>query len=146
MNTLLRNGILVLSLVGLMSVAVPATPALAVDKSCDSHLLTFPAWYNGLVSKEGNKCVVDAPQSDVDGKQIRVFISKLLLNIVDILMQLVAYASIVYLMIGGFKYLTSSGLSEQMAAGKKTILNAIIGLIIAILAVAIVNLVGASLS
>ena len=56
-----------------------------------------------------------------------------------------AYVAIGFLIRGGFGYMTSSGSPEGMTAAKKTITNALVGMIIALLAASIVNAIGAAI-
>ncbi|MBX4205160.1 MAG: pilin [Candidatus Doudnabacteria bacterium] len=51
---------------------------------------------------------------------------------------LIAVAMLIY---GGFRYITSAGNEEMAKAGKKTITNALIGLVIIILSFVIINVV-----
>lgn len=138
MRQVARVFFVMLGIIGTLNLAV----APSVSAACNDRILTFPAWYRGL---QDGSCNLKTPTQDRDGTSMRTFITRIILNIIDILMQLVAYASIVFIIVGGFRYLTSAGAADQMSAAKSTILHAIIGLIIALLAVAIVNLVGASL-
>lgn len=132
---LLAALILTFSMAGTLVVASPTTVAAAGDK-CTQHLLTFPAWYRGLLN---DNCEIDRPgQGDND---LSNFIWKIVLNVIDMLMQLIGYASVVFLVIGGFKYMTSTGDSSKMTDAKNTVTNAIIGLVIALASVAIVNVV-----
>lgn len=109
--------------------------------SCDrakeggKRFLTMPAWYRGVLD---SKCEVSA---DAVNGNISLFITIIVLNIVDILLNIVAYASIAFIMVGGFRMITSSGSATGMAAGRKTIINALIGLVISIASIGIVNLI-----
>lgn len=49
--------------------------------------------------------------------------------------------SLIFIIIGGIRYAVSSGASAEVAKAKKTVLNAVIGLVISLLALAIVNFV-----
>lgn len=51
----------------------------------------------------------------------------------------VGLVALIYIIIGGYSYLVSSGNEEQAEKGKKTILYAIIGLVVVVSAWAIVN-------
>ncbi len=113
-----------------------ATPQIAFAAGCDAHLLTFPAWYNGLTD---DKCNIQGPK---DG--LPKFIWKIALNLLDIGLQLVGYVSVIFIILGGFKYMTSTGSPDGIAKARSTILNAIIGLGISIFSVAIVNIVAGS--
>ena len=131
-----RNWILALLFVasfGGATLAV-ATPQSAYA-ACNERLLTFPAWYKGLV--DGN-CMVKNP-TDVGG--VPQFIAKIAFNVIEFMLQLVGYLAVGFIITGGFKFLTSTGSPEDIAKSRKTILNAVIGLIISIFSIGIVNVV-----
>lgn len=124
-----------------------ALPSVAHAATCPTPatFLTFPAWYKGLQGGGSDGCAFQpktytsgADAGKADPQATAVVIA---LNVVNILLQLVGYASVVFLIIGGFKYMTSQGESSEIVGAKKTIMNAIIGLVVSILSVAIVNLV-----
>jgi hypothetical protein len=54
---------------------------------------------------------------------------------------IVGLISILFIIYGGFQYITSRGDEEQAAAGKKALTNAIIGLIIVILSYVVVVII-----
>lgn len=60
---------------------------------------------------------------------------------IGILSFIVGIAAVIMVMVGGFKYITSSGDSNNINSAKDTILYAIIGLVIAVLAQIIVRFV-----
>lgn len=62
-------------------------------------------------------------------------------NVINILSWIVGVASVVMIVIGGLKYVTSNGDSGGIASAKNTIIYAIVGLVIAIFAQAIVQFV-----
>ena len=63
------------------------------------------------------------------------------MNVVEDLLQLAGFVTVGFVIYGGFLYLTSNGEPGQMANGMKTVINAAIGLVIAIASVALVNIV-----
>ena len=65
----------------------------------------------------------------------------LITYIIKQLLLIVGLLSIVFIIIGGFQYITSAGNEEQAESGKKTLTNAIIGLVIVILSYVIVAVV-----
>lgn len=106
----------------------------------NERFLTFPTWYRGLPREtDGGVKLFDGE----DGISKTIWV--IALNIVEVIIQLVGYISVIYIMIGGYRYLLSNGSPDGNVRGRKTILNAIIGLIIAIASVAIVNTVVGSL-
>lgn len=121
------------------SVEFSAQPA-AADENCKSNFLGFPAWYEGLT--EGADCHIKSP--DAAGG-LSAFIWHIALNVVAILLRLVGYVSVVFIIIGGFNYMTSAGSPDGIARAKKTIMNAVIGLVLSIASVAIVQLVAGAI-
>lgn len=125
----------VVTIGGALGATVPTTN---VSANCDGNnaFLTFPAWYRGMTDAD---CNIVAPEDSSDG--ISAFIWKIVLNVIEIALQLVAYLALFFIIYGGFQYITSSGSADQASKAMKTILNALIGLVIAIGSVAIVNLI-----
>ncbi len=113
------------------------TSAHAATINCTNKttFLGLPSWYEFLDVTDdgtGNGCSVKAPQD----KSILVLI---MLAIIDILLKLAALVAVIFVVYGGFRFTTAQGSPEGVAAGKKTLLNAIIGLVIAVLASQIVK-------
>ena len=61
--------------------------------------------------------------------------------IVNILLFILGAVAVVMIVIGGIKYTTSNGDSSAVTSAKNTILYSVVGLVVAILAYAIVNFV-----
>lgn len=144
MTDVFRRGVLafvmIFSFGGMLAVAQP-TPVAA---ACDNRLLTFPAWYKGLQKSDCSlKDVTDQAPANGNRTQVplRLFIIILALNVSEMILQLVGYAAVVMIIVGGYKYLISTGDPNQMTGAKKTIMNAVIGLVISLFSVAIVNIV-----
>jgi len=68
------------------------------------------------------------------------------LAIVDDLIRIAALIAVGYVIYGGFKYMTSGGSPDGTKQAQNTIINALIGVVIAILAASIVSFVGVKLS
>lgn len=66
---------------------------------------------------------------------------KLVQNIINVLLFIAGAVAVVVIIIGGLRYITSSGDQGSIKAAKDTILYAVIGLIVALLAFAIVRFV-----
>ncbi|MDR0591009.1 MAG: pilin [Candidatus Nomurabacteria bacterium] len=66
--------------------------------------------------------------------------------IINVVLFLVGAISVIMLIYGGIKYTTSAGDTAKVTSAKNTIMYAIVGLIVAILAYAIVNFVVGSFS
>jgi glucose uptake protein GlcU len=62
-------------------------------------------------------------------------------EVANILIFLVGAVSVIMIIIGGLRYVTSNGDSKNVESAKNTLLYAVIGLIVAIVSYAIVNFV-----
>lgn len=62
-------------------------------------------------------------------------------NVINILLFIVGAGSVIMLIIGGIQYITSTGDQQRVANAKNTIIYAVVGVIVAILAYALVNYV-----
>lgn len=136
--TVLRFAAVFLLSAGILSLAAPSPAYAAEGKSCSSSFLTFPAWYDGLVVENGGSCDIKSP-SEVGG--LSPFIWTIGLNIVEILLNAAGYASVAFIIYGGYKYMISAGSPDGMVSARKTIMNAVIGLVISVAAVAIIRTV-----
>lgn len=124
-------------LFGMMSLNVLATSPVAA--ACgDARFLTFPAWYRGIAEEKDGVCSIAQPAG---GDGLSKFIWTIGLNIVEILIQLVAYISVGYILWGGYTYIRTVSNSSNIARGREMIQNAVIGLIISLLAVLLVSFV-----
>ncbi|MDO4986946.1 MAG: hypothetical protein Q4E46_01330 [Candidatus Saccharibacteria bacterium] len=63
------------------------------------------------------------------------------LAIINTVLGVVAVVAVVFIIVGGVQYITSSGDTGKAMKAKNTIMYAVIGLVIALLAFAIVNFV-----
>jgi hypothetical protein len=70
---------------------------------------------------------------------LMVFIWTIVMNVLTDVFMLAGFVAVGFIIYGGYLYIISHGSSEQIVKAKKTITNAIIGLVIAILATAIVS-------
>lgn len=68
-------------------------------------------------------------------------VTSLISTVINWLLGIAFGVAVLFLIIGGFWYITSAGNEEQSDKGRKTILNAIIGIIIIVLSYVIVNVV-----
>lgn len=95
----------------------------------------LPSWYKYLDSETiAGKCT---PKFDVPADT-----SKILLAVFEIVLRLGTFIAIGYIIYGGFTYIISQGEPDKAKTAKSTIINALIGLVIALFATAIVNFVG----
>ena len=124
-----------------VSMTFPNT-SFAESNKCDKkgRILTLKPWYSGLTN---NDCSLKNPGTDTNSQAN--YIWKIVLNIVDDLLQLIGYTTVGYIMYGGFLMMTSNGAPDKAAHGRKTIMSAAIGLVIALASVALVNFISSKI-
>jgi len=120
----------------MLVVAVPN--AVSAAAQCDGRLIGIPPWYRGLTKVEDGSCSIVTP---TEAGGIGSFITKLALNIIEIGVVIVGYIAIGFILYGGFIFLTNGSNPTMVEKGRTTILNAVIGLAIALGAVGILNLI-----
>lgn len=121
-------------------VAAPQ-PAAAV---CSESLLTFPAWYKGLLEDaNADKCDIKSPGDSKES--LTKFVWTIALNVISMALNLIGYLAVGYIIYGGYKYMISAGAPDGMVKARKTILNAVIGLLISIFSIAIVNVIAGAI-
>lgn len=70
----------------------------------------------------------------------------LIIYIIDIMLGLAAILSVLFIIIGGYQYIFDGGSSESAKKGKKTVVNALIGLIIIVLSYTIISVLSNTIS
>ena len=83
--------------------------------------------------KEGKNCAKTADQKGNLGNVIE--------DITNVLLFIIGAVAVIMIIVGGIKYVLSNGDSAQITSAKNTILYAVIGIVVALLAYAIVNFV-----
>ncbi len=68
-------------------------------------------------------------------------VSGLIKLVINWMLALAGLIAVLFLIVGGFWYITSAGNEEQAEKGKGTVINAIIGIVIIVLSWVIVNVV-----
>lgn len=122
---------------------------ISVVGECDPkagapRFLGLPHWYEYMPGERDalGKCIPSFDWTKTD-QLIRLW--AIALAIIDIMLRIGALVAVGYIIWGGFQYMSSSGEPDKTKAAKDTILNALIGVIVAILAVAIVSFIGNTL-
>lgn len=112
----------------------------AVDTCAEKGIQIIPTWYHYIdrAKDATGKCGLnfDFPHD----------ISLILLALVEILLRIGAIVAVVFVIYGGFIYLTSQGEPDKAKNAQQTITNAAIGLVIALLATGIVAFIGGQLT
>lgn len=95
-------------------------------------------WY--LYLKTDNQCnITEFNVLPKDGPSDLLLI---LLVLIDDLLRIAGFVAIGYIIYGGILYVTSQGSPDQTGKAQNTILNALIGLVLAVVAVAFVSFIG----
>jgi len=105
---------------------------------CNVKILTFPAWYNGLQCDGSGK--VDPQLKKLNDVWI------IALNIIQWFLVAAGYLAAGYILWSGFKYMKAQGEPGKISEAKNAITNAVIGLAIALLSVAIVQYIQGAVS
>lgn len=72
-------------------------------------------------------------------------IGQIILYTIEVLLLVSASLAVIFLMVGGYNYVMSRGSEEGTEAAKKTIQSAVLGLVVIVLAFAIVRIISAIL-
>jgi len=68
-------------------------------------------------------------------------LSDLIVNVIRLMLLFAGAIAVVFVIIGGYQYIASGGNEETAEKGKKTLINAIIGVVVIVLAYAIINVI-----
>lgn len=130
MKKITQGLLLVPALVLGLSVVAPVAAVGAVD--CAPGDLSIQC---GASSAQGN----DQPANLFDGE------GAVFKTIVNVMLFVIGAVAVIMLIIGGIRYVVSGGDQNAVTGAKNTILYAIIGIVVAVLAYAVVNFVLTSL-
>lgn len=123
--------------------AMLIVPVLALGVSATTGLLSSPAAYAAECT-EGADGGLAGGAGCAQGKdqQAELFGSEgIFKTITNVLLFIIGAISVIMLIIGGIRYVVSGGDSAAITSAKNTILYAIVGVVVAILAYALVNFV-----
>ena len=81
------------------------------------------------------------PIGGIAGSQALTGPGGLIYRIISLLLFVAGALAVLFIIIGGYQYITAAGNEEQSEKGKKTLINAIIGVVVIILAYVIINVV-----
>lgn len=127
------------------------TTFAAETPNCDKQgeFFTLPTWYKYLdVTYSGTtrKCEINFTLTDPNtGAFVYKDIVLVGLGIIDILIRIAALVALFFVMYGGIKYTTSQGSPEGTKSAQNTIQNALVGLVVAVVASVFVAFVGTSI-
>ena len=125
-----RIKMLVLSLGALFAVATPAIAVSAQTKGVTEDNVGCG------IELQKTDCGVAVNKDDGENKVINI-----IKTVINVLSLIVGAVCIIMIVFGGFKYMTSGGESSGVSGAKNTILYAVVGLVVVLLAQAIVRFV-----
>jgi len=126
MKKIITRALMSFALVAAVIAAPLATPSLAAADTVDQACAGVHA-AGGAATCDGDK------------------LEKFLKDIVNILLFVIGTISVIMIIVGGLRYVLSGGDAGSIKAGKDTVIYAIIGLVVSIMAYAIINWVVGSL-
>lgn len=130
MKSTIKNALRGLLLVPIMALGVSlALPAVAPASASD---LSIDGGANAARGDDQEACLFGGSGCGGEG---------IFKTITNVLLFLIGAISVIMLIIGGIRYTISGGDQTQVTSAKNTILYAVVGIIVALLAFAIVNFV-----
>lgn len=115
-----------LTVTGLLALT---TPAFAAANICETIPKTIDGEPNPIWSSNG--C----------DNQSKDKLKNMVINIINGIIAVLGLVAVIFIVVGGVQYMTSTGDSAKTKKAKDTILYAVIGMIVCVLAYAIVNFV-----
>lgn len=113
--------------------------ALITGSTCTltgGNFFSFPHWWEYLPAQinDSGKCeAVFNPPGDL---------LNIILAIIDILLRLAGIAAVISIIIAGISYITSNGSADTISSARRRIINSLIGLLIVLIAAAVVSFIG----
>ncbi|MDZ7785870.1 MAG: pilin [Candidatus Saccharibacteria bacterium] len=105
-----------------------------------STFLNFPTWYKYLdPTFTDGECKLD-----LDFEETSTY-TAIFFAILEIILRIAGLVAVIFVIVGGFTFITSDGQPEKAKNARWTILNALIGLAIALSATVLVNFIGNNL-
>lgn len=140
-KNILLGGLFIFTIASpVMTVVTPQT-ALAAS-ACEQTFLGIPPWYRGLTKNNPPACDMKSPEEvSGSGSDISNYVWIIVLNITQMAVSALAIVTVFFIIYGGFLYMTGGAVASQLEKARKTIFNAVIGLVICLAAVALTNLV-----
>lgn len=120
---------------------MPTAQVGAIADGCNASFFGLPAWYTYLESTGPPECEITGPK-DPDGEfSWQAAAGLVAVAVVDALLRVAGLVAVGYVVYGGFRYITSQGNPDGANSARQTIINALIGVVIAVAASSIVRFV-----
>lgn len=116
---------------------LPMPAFAAVDCNTSTAIPLLPTWYKYLDFDTSNDgCDIKMVPDDLPKSIVLIGLA-----IIEMLLVLAGIVAVIMVMVGGFKYVISQGEPDKIANAKNTIINSLIGAVIAIVASQLVTYV-----
>ncbi len=125
----------------LLAVSLLATPLAQQVSAVDVIGRSCAGSSSGAGSSAGGATAGSGSPLCDAAKDENETVPALVKNIVNLLLVVLGFISVIMIIIGGIRYTTSNGDANNTKSAKDTILYSVVGLVVAILAYAIVNFV-----
>ena len=116
---------------------IPGLLSHFADSCSGGSFLGFPTWYEYLPKQTGSCSPELTKLSDV---------WLIAAAIIEILLRVAALAAVIFVIYGGFSYVASQGEPDKTSQAQSTIINALLGLAIAVAASAVVAFIAGSIT
>lgn len=121
-----------LLIASIVAAAALVVPTVALTTPAYGQTEINPNLCNGINLGEGDTCPTDTDEEPI---------YNIINTIINIFSIIVGAVSVIMIIIGGLRYITSAGDSSNVTGAKNTILYAIVGLVIVIFAQTIIKFV-----
>lgn len=116
-----------------------------------SPFLGIPPWYKyliaaGRMAPDPKTGLCELKSSPLASGQFGNDLTLILLGVLDILLRLAAYVTIGFILYGAIQYISSDGQPDKTKEAQSTVINALVGLVIALIATAAVSFIGRAIS
>jgi len=127
---------------GIMN-AVPAFKIFA-QANCQPDFFGIPTWYKYMKLDANCQVVFSSSPNGTAPTPADFFGNFLLIGlaIIDILLRIGGLVAVAFVIYGGIRYVTSQGEPDKTAQARGTIINALIGMALCVISVALVSFVG----
>jgi hypothetical protein len=130
---------------GISSNSAPAG-GLASAETCSKTFLGLKPWFAYLPKEAFDSDCSIAADVKILGTGKDSVALPVTLVIVDDLLKIAGLVAVVYVITGGIKLTTSQGEPDKTKMARESIINALIGLVVAVVAAAVVSYIGSQLS
>ena len=85
------------------------------------------------------------PECGTTGVPCEANATAIIMRVIEVLLSIAGLLAVIFLIVGGFRYITAGGNEETAESAKKTIIIAIIGIVVVILSFVIVRVISNAL-